>query len=311
MKTLDGMTILFAGSGAFGVPTLRRLVEAGATVAGVYTQPSKPAGRGRKLTPTPIAQAAVELGLNVIETPDINAESLPPADALVVIAFGQKLAPSIVDHARLGAINLHASRLPKYRGAAPIHWAVINGDATTGNSVIRLAQRMDAGAVLAMSETPIGPMETTGELHDRLSLDGAPLVERVLCELRDGIAKPIEQDESRATKAPKLSREKSAIDWSRPAEAIARQIVGMQPWPGCRVRVVNSDGIELKKLTLLRARRSSNAVDRRDATPGSITIFGHVACGDGVLEVVESQEDGKRPQSGLCASVPGTRLESI
>ena len=156
MRPLDGLQVLFAGSGAFGAPTLRRLVQSGAAIAQVYTQPAKPAGRGKKLTSTPIASVAREYGLPLTETADINALSLPPADALIVIAFGQKLLPATVDHARLGAINLHASRLPAYRGAAPIHWAVINGDATTGNSVIRLAQKMDAGAVLAMSETPIG-----------------------------------------------------------------------------------------------------------------------------------------------------------
>lgn len=316
MKTLDGLTILFAGSGAFGAPTLRRLVEAGATVAHVYTQPSKPAGRGKQLTPTPIAQVAAELGLPLTETPDINALPLPPADALVVIAFGQKLAPSVVDHARLGAVNLHASRLPKYRGAAPIHWAVINGDATTGNSVIRLAQRMDAGAVLAMSETPIGPTETTGELHDRLSLDGAPLVERVLIGLRDGTATPIEQDHAQATKAAKLSRELARIDWTRDAAAIGHQICGMHPWPGCRVRLVDEGGKELDRLTLVRARPSA-AIPTIDAVArGTIVANGLVACGSGALEVVELHPDGKRPLP-LPAYLnngrwrPGCRLESI
>ena len=292
---LHGMRLLFAGSGAFGAPTLRRLVTSGATIAHVYTQPSKPAGRGRHLTPTPIAQVAVELGLPMTETPDVNALALPPAEALVVIAFGQKLSPAVVDHARFGAINLHASRLPKYRGAAPIHWAVINGDATTGNSVIRLAQRMDAGAVLAMSETPIGPTETTGELHDRLSLDGAPLVERVLIALRDGTETPIEQDHSAATKAIKLSREASTIDWTREAAAIAHQICGMHPWPGCRVRLIDANGTDVDRITLVRARRSSAVTTIDGVAPGTIAIDGLVACGSGALEVVDLHPDGKQP----------------
>lgn len=315
MTTLEGMTLLFAGSGAFGAPTLRRLVEAGATIAHVYTQPSKPAGRGRQLTPTPIAAVAIELGLPLTETPDINALALPPADALVVIAFGQKLSPAVVNHARLGAINLHASRLPAYRGAAPIHWAVINGDATTGNSVIRLAQKMDAGAVLAMSETPIGPTETTGELHDRLSLDGAPLVERVLIDLRDGTATPIEQDHSKATKAIKLSREAAVIDWSRDAASIAHQINGMHPWPGCRVRLIDESGAELDRVTLVRARVSAAMSTILGVGLGTIAMHGLVACGGGALEVVEVHPDGKRPlpiaaylNSGRWR--PGVRLES-
>lgn len=308
MKPLAGMTVLFAGSGAFGVPTLRRLVDAGATVAHVYTQPAKPAGRGKQLTPTPIAVAARELGLKMTETPDINALALPAADVLVVIAFGQKVAPHVVDHARLGAINLHASRLPKYRGAAPIHWAVMKGDATTGNSVIRLAQTMDGGAVLAMSELSIGKIETTGELHDRLSIDGAPLVERVLIELRDGTATPIEQDHSLATRAPKLSREASAIDWSLPAEIIARQVNGMQPWPGCRVRAVDAGGVEVGRLTLVRARSTSLPPE---AVPGTIFVRSRVACGFHALEVIESKPDGGRIGPGLIVPAAARRLESL
>src|SRR5262245_36885982 len=142
------LRIIFAGSGEFGLPTLRALRDAGHEIVRVLTQPDRPAGRGRTVTPTPIAQAATEMGLDVIRTPDINDESLPPADVMVVIAFGQKIADDQVRHPRLGSVNLHASRLPRYRGAAPINWAILGGEATTGNSVIRLAQRMDAGAVL-------------------------------------------------------------------------------------------------------------------------------------------------------------------
>ena len=331
MPDFTGLTLLFAGSGAFGVPTLGRLIDRGATVTRVFTQPSKPAGRGNKLTPTPIGQFALERGLPLAETADINAEPLPPADLLVVIAFGQKLAPPIIEHARLGAINLHASRLPRYRGAAPINWAVIEGDPTTGNSVIRLAQRMDAGAVLAMSELPIGELDTAGELHDRLAIDGSDLVERVAADLRAGTASPVEQDHALATRAPKLSRDAAQIDWRRDARSIANQIRGMHPWPGCRVRVVDEAGKELDRLTLIRARPTGGIAafelspdaltDSGTCIDGSIIHDGTVVCGLPAghaehLSIVELQPDGKRPMS-LAAYrngkrwEPGLRLESI
>lgn len=307
------MKILFAGSGAFGVPSLQRLLDRGAEIVHVYTQPSKPAGRGNKLTPTPIGAFATSCSLPTSETADINALRLPEADLLVVIAFGQKLSPAVVSHAKLGAINLHASRLPKYRGAAPINWAMISGDATAGNSIIRLAQAMDAGAVLAMSELTIGELETAGELHDRLSVDGADLVERVAGQLRDGTATPIEQDHSLATKAPKLSREKSAIDFTRDARSIVFQIRGMYPWPGCRVRLLDSNGTEIDKLTLIRARAPDAAATE---TPGSFDASAYVSTGNGAIELVEIQPDGKKPMNFAAYRNgrrigPGMRLESL
>lgn len=309
---LHGMKLLFAGSGAFGVPTLRRLVAGGADLRHVYTQPSRPAGRGRKLTPTPIADVASALKLALTETERLNAlVPLEPVDALVVIAFGQKLSDSVVKAPRFGAINLHASRLPRHRGAAPIHWAVMSGEATTGNSVIRLANVMDAGAVLAMSETPIGESETTGELHDRLAIDGADLVERVLIDLRNGRAIENEQDHSLATLAPKLSRESAQIDWSRDAAAIARQINGLSPWPGCRVRVLDGER-EVDRMTLLRARPTASI----GATPGTAGEAGRLSCGTGAVELLDVQADGRRGQPMAQYLVggrwkPGLRLESI
>src|SRR5438132_93202 len=142
------LRILFAGSGEFGAPSLDALVGAGHEIVEVISQPDRAAGRGKQMTPTPIARLAAERGLRVVKTGNINEEKLEEADLLVVIAFGQKIAPQAVNHARLGSVNLHASLLPKYRGAAPINWAIICGEGRTGNSVIRLAQRMDAGVIL-------------------------------------------------------------------------------------------------------------------------------------------------------------------
>ncbi|MFT3787217.1 MAG: methionyl-tRNA formyltransferase [Tepidisphaeraceae bacterium] len=288
---LSSLRLIFAGSGAFGAPTLMRLIERETNVVQVFTQPDKPAGRGHALTPTPIGKLALERGLNLIRTADINREALPDADLLLVIAFGQKLAPQVVDHARLGSINLHASRLPSYRGAAPINWAVINGDAVTGNSVIRLAQTMDAGAVLAMSETPIGPRDTAGIIHDRLAAQGADLVEQVTHDLMNGTAREIPQDHARASKAPKLSRASSVIDWTRDAESIARQIRGMSPWPGCRVELCAADGSSLDRLTLMCATAEK---ENTSARPGMISTSGLVGCGSGSLQIIDLHPDSKR-----------------
>jgi len=283
-------TILFAGSGEFGSPTLRALVDAGHKVIHVFTQPDRPAGRGKKLTCTPIASLAMELGLPVTRTADINAEPLPPADLLIVIAFGQKIAEPVVHHPRLGSLNLHSSLLPKYRGAAPINWAIINGDSVTGNSIIRLANKMDAGAILAQSTLTIGESETAGELHDRLATTGAPLMLSLVNQLQNGTAIEAEQDHSQATIAPKLSRETAMLDWTKPAGVLSRQINGLSPWPGCRVSLMDGDK-EIAKLTLVRSRPAHSAGE-----PGIIQSDGTIAAGDGKsVETVEVQPEGKRP----------------
>jgi methionyl-tRNA formyltransferase len=287
------LRLIFAGSGEFGLPTLKRLLSDGHEIVRVFTQPDRPAGRGRKLTPTPIGAFAIGHGLPVTPTPNINAEPLPDADAMVVIAFGQKISEPVVNHPRLGSVNLHASLLPKYRGAAPIHWAILRGETVTGNSVIRLANRMDAGAVLGQSRLEIGDLETTGELHDRLADDGAPLVARVLDELATNRATESPQDESQATLAQKLSRETATLDFSQPAPVVARTIRGLYPWPGCRVKLLDADGKDVATVTLVRAR----AVESSSPAPGTIDSRGNVGTGSGAVEVVELQPEGKRPMT--------------
>jgi methionyl-tRNA formyltransferase len=284
-------TIIFAGSGEFGVPTLRALLAAGHSIVHVFTQPDRPSGRGKVLTPTPIGALAMELGLPLTRTENINAEPLPTADLMVVIAFGQKIAPAVVNHPRLGSVNLHSSRLPKYRGAAPINWAVIHGDSITGSSIIRLADKMDAGAVLAQSELKIGDDETADELHDRLASDGAPLMLRLIEQLIDGTATETEQDHALATIAPKLSRKTGAIDWTKPAAAIARLINGLSPWPGCKVKLLDGE-MEIATLTLLRAKPANRS---SAGAPGALDDNGHAIAGDGqALEIIELQPDNKR-----------------
>lgn len=312
---MASLRIIFAGSGEFGAPTLRALIAAGHEIVQVYSQPDRPAGRGRKLTPTPIAQLALEHNLPLVRTANINAEILPPADVLVVIAFGQKIAEPVVHHARLGAVNLHASRLPKYRGAAPVNWAIIRGETISGNSVIRLAQRMDAGAVLGQSELSIDPTETAGELHNRLAEDGVGLMLRVLDDLAAGRAVETPQDETQATLAPKMSRESTRIDWQRPAHEIGCQIRGMSPWPGCRIRLIDAAGEEVSRLTLVRA--IANGCEGSRWSPGEIMLGGCIQCGqDTALEVLEVQPEGKRPMplEAYCRGnpwSPGLRVESV
>ena len=283
------LKIIFAGAGEFGLPTLSALVDAGHDLVQVISQPDRPAGRGRKLTPTPIAQVALDRGLPLERTDNVNGLSLPPADVMVVIAFGQKISPAIVNHARLGAVNLHSSRLPRFRGAAPINWAILAGDAVTGNSIIRLAEKMDAGAILAQSELTIGDTETAGELHGRLSQDGVPLMLDTIQSLADGTAVETPQDHSLATMAPKLSRESAVIDWTQTPFQIARKINGLAPWPGCRVRLDDREGKEIARLTLLRARPLA------PSKAGAGIVAGNTI--DSQVEILDVQPEGKRPMT--------------
>jgi methionyl-tRNA formyltransferase len=284
------MRIIYAGSGEFGLPTLRGLLRAGHEIALVISQPDRPAGRGRHLTPTPIAQLAIEKKLPLLRTENINNESLPPADLLIVVAFGQKISPEKVSHARLGSINLHGSRLPKFRGAAPVNAAILAGEKTSGNSVIRLATKMDAGAILAQSEIPIGELETAGELHDRLAADGPNLISQVLEKFQRNEVIESPQRESAATYAPKLSRASAKIDWTKSAAEIALQIRGMYPWPGCHVRLLDANGTEKIRAALVRARTVDGG-----GQSGTIDANGAVVTGHGAIEIVEIQPEGKRP----------------
>ena len=243
-----------------------------------------------------LSRLVIELKLPVLKTGDINAEALPAADLLVVIAFGQKIGEHVVSAPRLGAVNLHASRLPRYRGAAPINWAILAGETVAGNSVIRLASKMDAGAVLGMSELPIGELETAGELHDRLSQDGVGLMLRVIDDLAAGRAVEREQDHAQATLAPKLSRQSAVLDFAKPSAELARQIRGLHPWPGCRAKVLSAEGKPADSIRLVRARGHAT-VPGAAIPPGTISEDGRVGTGNGALELVEVQPDGKRPMS--------------
>lgn len=302
------MRLILLGSGAFGLPTFAHL-HAHHDVRAVVSQPDRPAGRQRQLTATPVAQWADKVGLPVLKPPDANAlDTIAQlteckADAAVVIAFGQKLSPLLVDTVGKLAVNLHASLLPKYRGAAPINWAIIHGEPTTGVSVIGLAQKMDAGLVYATVETPIDPLETAGELHDRLAALGPDAVSDVLRAFADGSLRGVAQDEHQATHAPKLSKADGRVDFTQDAQSVRSRIHGLTPWPGVRVRWIRQTAPE-KPLDLALLRVSAEPdlscfigyKGSGDAPqPGEVIDGPRVVVGDGTVRLLEVQVPGKRP----------------
>jgi methionyl-tRNA formyltransferase len=286
------MRLVYFGSGAFGLPTLEKLIEQH-DVALVVTRPDRPAGRKQKLTPTPIAEFASRRGLPVINFPDVNEKSVVDrirsleVDAFVVIAFGQKLGPRLLD--RTFAINLHGSLLPKYRGAAPINWAMINGETVTGLSVIMLADRMDAGDVLAQISTPIDPMETAGELHDRLARLGPGVVLEVLRQREMGTIRAARQDERFATAAPKLAKADGTVCFDQPASCVRQRIHGVTPWPGCSITI---DG---RPLRILRAEVVEE--QSRHSSPGTVLDDYSIACSPGTIRFLEVQPPGGKVMS--------------
>ena len=270
-------SVLFVGSGAFGEPTLEALAARGQCV-GVVTGIDKKAGRKQRLTPTPIGACAERLGLQCVKTADINSEQRIhdiEFDTMVVIAFGQKLSNELIE--RYDAVNLHASLLPRWRGAAPIHAAIMHGDSETGVSVITLASTMDGGLVLASNSTPIGAEETAGRLHDRLAQMGPEVIDDVL----NGNRKDIKQDESLVTYASKLSRKDSLLDLSASNEVVARRIRGLSPWPSCHLLI---GGVDCKLL-------NATAVDG-DGQVGEIIEGNRIACGRGAIAITELKPSG-------------------
>ena len=283
------MRLVLFGSGIFGVPTFRAL-SAEHEILMVVSQPDRPAGRGRSLQPTPVSQWARDAGLPCMLTDDVNSDDVVhrleslAVDALVVIAFGQKLGPGIlVDRF---AINLHASILPAYRGAAPINWAIIHGVPETGLSVIMLADRIDAGDLLGTVTTPIDPCETAGDLHDRLAVLGPDLVESVLSKFEQGSLDSRPQDAAKVTLAPKFSRADGTVAFDQSAITVRNRIHGLTPWPGCDVLVGD------RSLRLLRARASD--LQSPSAVPGQVLEDGRIACADGSLELLEVRPPGGR-----------------
>jgi len=300
------MRLILLGSGEFGLPTFHRLQDEHEVVA-VVTQPDRPSGRGRKVNPTAIGAWASEMGLNLVKCDDVNDSQIVEnlrakrADAAVVIAFGQKLGQPLLDGIGSLALNLHASLLPKYRGAAPINWAIIHGERETGLSVISLAQRMDGGLIYGQCRTAIDPMQTAGELHDRLAALGPDLVADVLRQFEAGDLAGRPQDESQVTRAPKLSAADRQIDFDADPQAVRARVHGLTPWPGAVVCWHSAAQREAAARALKLLRVDIGPTPDRAAPPGTVVQCTaaalDVAVRDGVIRLLELQPADRRPMS--------------
>ena len=232
------MKLIFLGTPSFAVPTLEAMVRAGHQVPLVVTQPDRPRGRGQHPAPTPVKESALRLGLPVYQPERIRRPEAvdrlrdAAADGMVIVGYGQIVPQSVIDLAPLGIINVHASLLPKYRGAGPVQWSIVNGETRTGVTTMRIDAGLDTGDMLLKAETDIGPDENAIDLGKRLSVMGADLLVETMAGLAAGTIVPERQDSSQATLAPLLKKEDGLIDWGQSAEAIHNRVRGLQPWPG-------------------------------------------------------------------------------
>jgi methionyl-tRNA formyltransferase len=296
----DTPRIVFAGTPDFAVPSLRALVATGATVPLVLTQPDRPAGRGRKLTASPVKQAALELGLPLAQPVTLRDPAAVPTlaarpDLMVVIAYGLLLPAALLAWPRLGCINLHASLLPRWRGAAPIQRAILAGDAETGVSVMQMDAGLDTGPVHRMRAVPIGEDETAGSLHDRLAALSAETLVAVLPSLLEATSAPTPQRNDLAVVAPKIAKAEAVLHWAEPAAQLARQVRAFNPWPVAEATLNDGRRLRVFDATAL-------AASAGGAAPGSIVAAGRagidVATGDGVLRLARIQ-----PPSGRAMDV--------
>jgi len=284
------MRVVFMGTPDFSVPVLDALVDAGHEVVAVYCQPPRPAGRGKKDRPSPVQARAEALGLPVRHPTSLKgaeeqaAFAALGADLGVVVAYGLILPQAVLDAPRLGCLNIHASLLPRWRGAAPIHRAILAGDAETGICIMQMEAGLDTGPVLMRAATPIGPEETTGELHDRLSALGAALIVEALARIDDLAPEP--QPEEGVTYAAKIDKAEARVDWNAGAAEVARQINGLSPFPGAWCEVGS------ERLKLLRARVAEGAGE-----PGEVLGGLRIACGTGAVDILTAQREGKRPMA--------------
>ncbi|MDX1576672.1 MAG: methionyl-tRNA formyltransferase [Kiloniellales bacterium] len=301
---MPGLRLAFLGTPDFAVPSLTALAEAGHDIACVYSQPPRPAGRGHKERPSPVQQLAEAHGWPLRTPASLKAPEAQAAfsdlalDAAVVAAYGLILPKAILDAPRLGCLNVHASLLPRWRGAAPIQRAILAGDAQTGVTIMQMDEGLDTGAILLQRAVPIGPQTTAATLHDELAVLGAALVVEALAGLAAGTLAGRPQDEALATYADKLGRDDGRLDWRRPAADLARQVRALTPWPGAFAELPG--GGRLKVL-------AAEAVDGHGAPGAMLDNAPTVACGDGALRLIEVQKAGKAPMEGA-VFLRGSRL---
>ncbi len=299
------MRLIFLGTPTFAVPTLERIVEAGHQVLTVVTQPDRPRGRGQHAAPPPVKEAALRLNLLVYQPERVRRpEAIEhlralAAEAMVIVGYGQIIPQTVIDLAPLGIINVHGSLLPKYRGAGPIQWALINGETRTGVTTMRIDAGLDTGDMLLKAETEIGPEETAVELGHRLAIMGADLLVNTLDGLTRGAITPQPQNPAEATLAPLLKKEDGVLDWRQPATAIHNRVRGLQPWPGA------STSFRGQALHIWRSRPRSE----QGSAPGRFAGLKPpvVSCGSGSLELVEVQMEGRKRMSAA-DFVNGQRL---
>lgn len=284
------------GTPEFASVSLSELISRGCEIAGVFTQPDKAKGRGMELSFSPVKELALSHGIPVFQPEKMRdgtalqiLKSLKP-DLVVVVAYGRILPDDFLAVPPLGTINVHGSLLPKYRGAAPIQWAVLNGEEKTGVSTMYLASEMDAGDVILTDETEVGLYETSGELYERLSVMGAKLLVHTLELIETGTAPRVSQDHTQATYAPMLDKSLSPIDFSKPARAVIKWIYGLQPWPVATAKLGGAD------LKVFSAYLTGNSTD---SLPGTVISAGtngiEIACGDGMtVTITELQAPGKK-----------------
>lgn len=302
------LRLVFLGSGRFAVPCLEALLGSPHEIAAVVTQPDRGKGRGRQLTPPPVKPVAVAAGRRVLQPERVRDAGFLPSlrelapELLVVVAYGQILPVGVLEVAPRGAVNVHASLLPRHRGAAPIQWAIMAGDEETGVSTMLLDEGMDTGPVLATRATGIEADETAGALESRLAPLGAALLLDTLAGIEAGTLQPVPQDDARATRAPMLRKEDGRLDWSRTASELERRVRGLSPWPGA---FTLHGG---RRLKVLAAAPGSAA---REAEPGTVSAVDdaiEVACGAGTsLRVLEVQPESRRPMAAA-AFASGARL---
>ncbi|CUH82871.1 methionyl-tRNA formyltransferase [Thalassovita mediterranea] len=284
------MRVVFMGTPEFSVPVLDALVEAGHDIAAVYCQPPRQAGRGKKERPTPVHARALELGLDVrhpvsLKGAEEQAEfAALNADVAVVVAYGLLLPQAILDAPARGCLNIHASLLPRWRGAAPIHRAIMSGDAETGICIMQMEAGLDTGPVLLRDATAIEAEETTAQLHDRLSVMGSSLIVEALSRLPD--LTPEVQPEEGVTYASKIDKAEAAIDWSAPAAEVDRKIRGLSPFPGAFVEY------EGQRIKLLASRLADGSGAAGTVLDDALTV----ACGEGAVQLLRLQRAGKAAQ---------------
>ncbi|HSJ38368.1 MAG TPA: methionyl-tRNA formyltransferase [Planococcus sp. (in: firmicutes)] len=287
--------IIFMGTPAFSVPILRMLVEEGYDVISVVTQPDRPVGRKKVLTPTPVKEEALRLDLPVYQPQKLkNPEELQVVldlepDLVITAAFGQILPTEILETPKFGAINVHASLLPDYRGGAPIHQAIIDGKTETGVTIMYMVDRLDAGDIISQTSVPIQKDDHTGSMFDKLSVAGTELLKGTLPSILDGANKRTPQDESKVTYARNISREQERIDWNRSAEQIYNQVRGLHPWPVAYTSF---------KQDTMKIWWSEIAEGTTTGKPGEVVKLAedaiHVQTGKGILAITELQPAGKK-----------------